>query len=87
MELVARNKEILAKPGFKQFLFVVGPYRLLEKEWGTPWLHLFVVAKTKKEAIRLKKESDKRCDPKVSIRGRRHKWHVIPFDVGEVVLA
>lgn len=82
---VARDRLVLSRPGLKQFLFIIGPYQFLEKEWGTPWLHLFVAAKSKAEAIRLKKASDARCSD--TIRGRRHKWHVIPFNVGEVLLA
>lgn len=81
------NKSVLSKPGLKLFKFTIGPYRHLEKQWGTPWLHLFVVAKSKAEAIRLKKASDKKCDPKLTIRARRHKWFVVPFEIGDVVLA
>lgn len=83
----ARDKEILSKPGPKLFKFTIGPYEHLNKEWGTPWIHLFVIANSKAEAIRLKKASDKRCDPSISVRARRHKWFVMPFNVGEVVLA
>ncbi len=81
----AHNKEVLSKPGLKLFKFTIGPYQFLEREWGTPWLHLFVVAKSKAEAIRLKKAGDARCIG--TIRSRRHKWFVTPFNVGEVVLA
>lgn len=79
------NKIILSKPGLKLFKFTIGPYQFLKDEWGTPWLHLFVVAKSQAEAIRLKKASDKKCVG--TLRSRRHKWFVIAFNIGEVILA
>lgn len=80
-----RNKHVLSQPGLKLFKFTIGPYQFLKDEWGTPWIHLFVVAETMKEAIRLKKKQDATCPD--SIRSRRHKWFVIPFLPGEVILA
>lgn len=84
-EQKARDKIILSKPGLKMFKFTIGPYESLKEKWGSAFLHLFVMAKSKAEAIRLKKASDKKCVG--SIRARRHKWFCIPFEAGEVVLA